>query len=360
MNFVKSTTITAPGRVFLFGEHSDYLGLEVISAALNLKIKVRVKPRDDDNIKISYLNLNQKDEFHLTENIQYKHDRDYVRSAFNILKKNDIHPKIGADLEISGDIPIAAGLSSSSALSVASVMTFLHLADDSLSKQELAKLAFEAEVVEFGESGGMMDHLASIFGNIIHVDFGEKLELTELPAKLSGLIIGDSLEKKQDTVGDLRFIRNNVEAGYQQLSKYIENFSHRRSSLEEVLQYINKLDEPSRSMTLTSIQNRDLTRKALSLLHKKNPDENTIGELLNQHHLLLRDGLKRSTPKIEKMINASLKAGAIGAKMNGSGGGGTMLAYAPGKEQRISKAILKAGWVPYIIKISNGATLEFK
>jgi len=65
----------------------------------------------------------------------------------------------------------------------------------------------------------------------------------------------------------------------------------------------------------------------------------------------------RSTEKIEKMIQVAKDAGALGGKINGSGGGGTMLAYAPGKEKEIAKALEKAGGEPYIIKISEGAKL---
>ncbi|NHJ87208.1 MAG: hypothetical protein FK734_17220, partial [Asgard group archaeon] len=238
--------VKAPGRVFLLGEHSDYLHLEVISAALDLYITFSVKPRDDTIFTIDYLDLNLKDSFLLNDKITYSNSRDYVRSAFNILFRKGIIPKSGADITVSGTIPIAAGLSSSSALSVASIMTFAHLANIQLSKYEIAQYAFEAEVVEFGESGGMMDHLASIFGGIIHVDFGDEIKLTQIPTNLSGLVIGDSLEKKKDTVGDLKMIRTNVERGYSLLKPLIRNFNHRETSLAEILNHIDEIPEPSK------------------------------------------------------------------------------------------------------------------
>lgn len=352
-----SFTVCAPGRVFLFGEHSDYLGLEVISAALDKRIHFDVTRRKDSQIIVNYLDLHKRDNFSLNEEINYNHQRDYLRSAFNVLARKKVIPKTGAEIIVSGNIPIAAGLSSSSALAVASVMTITALAEKSLSKREIAECAFEAEVLEFGESGGMMDHLASIFGGIIHVDFGEQIKITPLPSYLSGFVIGDSLEKKKDTVGDLRMIRNNVEQGYNLLKDKITDFSHRKTSIMEVMKHSNDLPDICKQMTETTIRNRDLTRKALKILSNGNPSPEVIGKLLDEHHELMRDGLMRSTEKIEKMIRVAKDAGALGCKINGSGGGGTMLAYAPGKEKEIAKALEKAGGEPYIIKISEGAKL---
>ena len=131
-------TVNAPGRVFLFGEHSDYLGLEVISAALNKIITIKVEPIAEKSININYIDLEEEDSFDINDSLVYRHKRDYVRSSLNILKKKKIIPKCGANLEISGSIPIAAGLASSSALSVASIMTFLKLANVKFSKEEIS------------------------------------------------------------------------------------------------------------------------------------------------------------------------------------------------------------------------------
>ncbi|MCK5303298.1 MAG: GHMP kinase, partial [Candidatus Thorarchaeota archaeon] len=199
--------VLAPGRVCLFGEHSDYLGLPVIPAAIDKTIEIHSSPRDDQSIKVNYVDLGTADSFQLDTDITYRNKRDYLRSAFNVFSRRKIRPSLGADLRVSGDIPFAAGLSSSSALSVASVMTVAQIAESTLDEEERVQLAFDAEVTEFGESGGMMDHFASVMGGIIHVDCGHNNRLTRLDAYIEGIIIGDSQEKKQDTVGDLRKIR---------------------------------------------------------------------------------------------------------------------------------------------------------
>jgi galactokinase len=352
--------VKAPGRIFLFGEHSDYLSLEVISAALSLSINFKVVERDDTKFIINYHDFNQTDSFKLDDKIPYQKRRDYFRSAVNVLKKKNIMPKKGATIDIQGNIPIAGGLSGSSAFAVASILTLTKLADQELTKKEIATYAFEAEVLEFKESGGMMDHLASTFGNIIHVDFNDPLKLTELPVKLAGLVIGDSLEKKQDTVGDIKLIRSTVERGYDLLSKQIEDFNHRETDYLTIERNASHLPEPEKSWTLATIQNRDLTREALLLLKKTKPQPDEIADLLNREHKILRDGLQRSTTKIEKMIKVARDVGALGGKINGSGKGGTMLAYAPGIEHEVAQAIEKVGGKSYIITISDGASIISK
>ena len=79
-----------------------------------------------------------------------------------------------------------------------------------------------------------------------------------------------------------------------------------------------------------------------------------FGKLLNEHHEILRDTLKISTPKIEKMISAALEGGALGAKINGSGGGGCMFAYAPNYVEAVAEAIESVGSKAYILNMSEG------
>ena len=74
----------------------------------------------------------------------------------------------------------------------------------------------------------------------------------------------------------------------------------------------------------------------------------------------MRDELKRSTPKIEKMIHAALNAGALGCKICGSGGGGCMIAYAPECSQEVAEAISAAGGKVYHVQIDSGFRVEHK
>jgi galactokinase len=351
-------SVRAPGRICLFGEHSDYLGLDVIPAAIDLAIQIQCSRRNDMKVNVNYLDLDRQDFFMIEgKDVAYRHKRDYLRSAFNIVNRTGMTLKNGWDLEVTGNIPIAAGLSSSSALTVAAVLAFIQMSEKNIPQQEVAHLAFEAEVIEFGESGGMMDHFSSAFGGIVHVDLGADYRTTRLPANIDGLVIGDSLEQKEDTVADLKRIRATVEKEYKLIKAAIPDFEQRTTSTKRVEEVSPDDPNEDRRMAITSLRNRDLTHRAFEFLMKQNPNLEELGRMLDLHHHLLKHGLNRSTRKIEAMISAAKSAGALGCKINGSGGGGTMLALAPGNEEAVAKAIEETGGTPYLVSIGLGARI---
>ena len=103
----------------------------------------------------------------------------------------------------------------------------------------------------------------------------------------------------------------------------------------------------------SNLSDRDILRKAKGLLDGHRVDETRLGELLNGHHANLRDAKKTSTPKIDAMIEAALEAGALGAKINGSGGGGCMFAYAPHQPEAVAEAIERQGGKAHIIRLTK-------
>ena len=352
-----SFRVRAPGRICLFGEHSDYLGLDVIAASINLAIEIECTPRKDSMVEIIYEDLNESDSFSLDTEIQYRNKRDYVRSAFNVMKRNGIIPNHGADLKITGNIPIAAGLSSSSALTVGAVMVIAQLSEVKMNADDVALRAYDSEVAEFGESGGNMDHFASSVGGIIHVNMKDH-SVSRLPARLDSIVIGDSEEKKKDTVGDLRYIRTTVEREYELMTQKISSFDRRTTPVNRIYELRKSRPTKERSMAEATLRNRDLTSRALRLLEDEKPNHQEIGEMLREHHELLRDALNRSTPKIEQMIEAAYSAGALGCKINGSGGGGTMIAYCGGSEAEIVSSINDVGGRAFVVKIGTAATVS--
>ncbi len=349
--------VRAPGRVCLFGEHSDYLGLDVIAAAIDLAITINVSPREDDTIHVVYHDLKEEDSFVLGSRIEYRHKRDYVRSAFNVMHRRGYTPNHGYNLEVRGDIPVSSGLSSSSALTVATIFAIMEMTETTMALENIAIAAYDAEVAEFGESGGKMDHFSCTFGGIIHVNM-ETEKVTRLPARLGSIVIGDSGEKKKDTVGDLRHIRTTVEEEYEEISKKLETFNRRTTPVNSIRELSQGKSDRARTMAEATLRNRDLTYRALDLLKNDEPYERALGAMLREHHEILRDSLGRSTPKVERMIDAAYAAGALGCKINGSGGGGTMMAYTAGWEQEVASAIQQAGGTAYIVKTSGGTIIH--
>jgi galactokinase len=117
---------------------------------------------------------------------------------------------------------------------------------------------------------------------------------------------------------------------------------------------LSLLNEEEKNIFRGTIKNRNILRKVLPELKREVPEPALIGAHLIEHHAVLRDVLKISTPKIEAMLDASLDAGALGGKINGSGGGGCMFAYAPKNAEIVAKAIEKVGGKSFIISSDNG------
>ena len=121
---------------------------------------------------------------------------------------------------------------------------------------------------------------------------------------------------------------------------------------------LSKLNEDELILYRGTITNQDLLNDALKKLEKEDLDDQLIGELLNKHHQVLRDVLQISTPKIESMLDAAFNAGAVGGKINGSGGGGCMFVYAPENPEEVAKAIEFSEGKAYIIQPSEGTQIN--
>lgn len=351
--------VSAPGRVCLLGEHQDYFGLSIIAAAINRRISIHGKKRYDGLFKLSLPDIGEEEEFLPKKELVYRKERDYLRSTVNILLREGINFHSGWDCLIKGTIPINSGTASSSALVVAWTKFLLESVQDSrASKVEtLAELSFRAEVEEFKEPGGKMDHYTSSLGGILHLNFGDKLKIKQLKTPLKEFVLADSLEKK-DTTGMLGYIKNHVSRGVSSIQKKIKNFTLNNSLNQEVLDEIEKLNSEEKRLLKGTFLTRDLTTEAKMVCQAEFFDHQHFGSLLNRQHEILRDYLHISTSKIEKMIETSLKAGALGAKINGSGGGGCIFAYTPHRAEQVAEALKKLGAKAYVVRVDEGVRRE--
>ena len=138
-----SIRVEAPGRVVLFGEHQDYLHLPVIPMAIDKYIRIEGTKNSDYSINLK--DFNQIVTFKPSQ-IEYETKRDYLRSCVKVLLENEIlSPNQGAKVDISGIIPIQAGLSSSSALCVAWITFLSKINGHNLTEMEITN-ANRAEI----------------------------------------------------------------------------------------------------------------------------------------------------------------------------------------------------------------------
>ncbi len=347
--------VSTPGRVCLFGEHQDYLNLPIIACAISLRIFIEGSKRNDDKVNISLPDINDKEIFKLNGTLKYGKERDYFKSSINVLMRHGFTFKNGIDCTVKGNIPINSGTSSSSALIVTWINFLSQMSDQAkvLKPEQISEYAYEAEVLEFAEPGGMMDQYSTSIGGIIFLDSYPKIDVEKLNTKLGKFVLGDSEEPK-DTKFILSRVKKQIQKVVKQLQNKYPNFSLRTVGESEIEKYSDHLNNEQIELLKGTIKNREITKKAKRVLETSPINHRAIGQLLTEHHAVLRDILKISTPKIDKMIEASLKAGAYGAKINGSGGGGCMFAYAPRNTEKVKEAIEEAGGVAYIVYADQG------
>ena len=345
--------VTTPGRICLFGEHQDYLNLPVIAMAISLRIRISGQKRRDNQVVILKKDLNETEIFSL-DDLTYSRPRDYFKSGIKICKLEGLKFSNGFDCNISSQIPIRSGTSSSSALNVSWIHFLSKIADNPISwnQQKLGELAYKAEVSEFNEPGGMMDQYSTAIGNLIYLKFKPEIVIEKLNPNLGTFVLADSGETK-NTYSILKRCRQSREKIFKLLER--KNPSININTCNQGID-LSDLNDDEIDLYLGTIKNRNLLVEALSELRKDKPDQALIGKLLYEHHIILRDVFKVSTPKIETMLNIAMDSGALGGKINGSGGGGCMFAYAPENPEKIVKAIKNINKDAHIIYSDLGTS----
>ena len=350
--------VSVPGRVCLFGEHQDFLGLSVIAMAIGLRMRFEALPRNDRRLVIHMPDISEREEIDPTVEITYEKPRDYLRSVVNVLKRRGMQLERGYDVTITSDIPINAGVSTSSAMVIGWTSLLLELDNSPLKDdaEEIAGIGHQAEVLEFNEPGGMMDHFACSLGKLLYIDCAKPFRAERLEAEIHGIVLGNSREKK-DTLGALQSTRENYRQGEDRIKELLPGFVLKTTPFDEVKPLLAKLPEIERGPVYATLRNRDICQEAKRKI--MSGESEAIGELLGEHHALLRDYLGISTRKIERMISAAMSAGALGCKINGSGGGGTMIAFAPGKEEEVAEALRGQDADAYIVEEAEGVRREY-
>jgi len=350
--------VKAPGRICLFGDHQDYLGLPVIACAIDRYIFLEAQRRQDDFLEIHLPDLDQVRTIDLNSTLVSTGKRDYLISSLRVLKKQGILLESGYTVSIRGDIPINAGLSSSSAVVVAWIRFLLKAFgnEDQQSSAYLARLAYEAEVLEYDSPGGLMDQYTISLGNTIFLNTVDGTH-DFINKKLASLIIGESGVAKE-TLEVLANLRAYAQQAIKQVQEKDNSFRIEAAGIEDYQEFENYVDPQLRPYFYAALKNYTITKKAKAIFDTTVFDRSEIGALMYEHHTVLRDILKITVPLIDRMIDAAMDQGALGAKIVGSGGGGCIVALVdPDKEDQVIQAIERAGATKvYKINVAKGTT----
>ncbi|AXT20948.1 galactokinase [Flavobacteriaceae bacterium AU392] len=352
---LKTTHIKSPGRVCLFGDHQDYLGLPVIACAINKCINLNAIENTTNFFYIQLPDINEKRIINIHEEFDVLDYRDYFASSLKVLRRYNCIPDKGYNIEINGTLPINAGLSSSTALTIAWIRFLIGAfgISQKVTSVLISRIAHEAEVVEHNEPGGIMDHYTIGVGGTLFINTN-KPSYEKIQNNIRGLIIGESGIKKE-TIGTLGDLKDKAIKAIECVIQEKPNFKIELASLNDYEKLESSIPLELRPYFFAALKNHSITLSALKELKKEKSNLEYIGDLMNEHHSVLKNILKITVPVIDKMIDNALQAGAYGAKIVGSGGGGCIVAIATKKKQQnVIDAIKQSGKDAYIVNLDSG------
>jgi galactokinase len=313
----------APGRVNLIGEHTDYnQGLALPFAVLE-GVTVTATPRSDRRIEALALDEDDRDEFDLGAAAPGEGWRAFVHGAVGELQSAGID-LTGACLTISGTVPQGAGLSSSAALEVALTLALCAVAGaEPPDRRELAKLCSRIENDWVGAQTGLLDQLASLFGETDHalrIDFRTLgVEAVTLELGDYGLVTLDSGES-----------HTHAGSGYNERRAECREAARRlglESLRDATAEGAAELPDPLNRRVAHLVSENERVERTVAALARGDLDE--VGRLLDASHASLRDDFEISTPAVEDAVARCKEAGAVGARIMGGGFGGNVLALLP-------------------------------
>ena len=323
---MSSRVFQAPGRVNLIGEFTDYNDGFVMPAAVEFSTTVAVTKRPDRMLGMHSANMNQHREFPLDDSsAQSARDwSDYVRGVAVILEQLG-HRLHGADLEIHGDVPMGAGLSSSASIEVATALALIGVSGLSLGRKEIAELCQRAENEFAGSRCGIMDQFISCFGKAGHALLLDcrslDYRLIPLPSGVR-LVICNTMVRHQHSSGEYNNRRADCEAGVRHFSRVLPHVRALRDvTLDDLSRYGDGLADPVYRRCRHVISENARVERAAQALEQSDLD--TLGTLMGESHCSLRDDFEVSCPELDLMVDLALASPGIrGARMTGGGFGG--------------------------------------
>ena len=317
-------TAFAPGRVNLIGEHTDYNQGLSLPFSISDGVTVEAVAIDEPRIEAVALDLDDADSFPLADVTPAPDWRGFVRGAAAELARAGV-PVRGAQLTITGDVPRGAGLSSSAALEVSLTLALIALAGGPApDRLELAKLCSRIENEWTGAQTGLLDQLASLYGErdrALRIDF-RSLDVTDVALELGSfrLVTVDSGQRHA-----------NAASGYNQRRSECARAAAVLgvpSLRDATLAMIDARLSPPLSLRARHVVTENArVDAAVSALERR--DMEALGRLLDASHASLRDCFEVSTPAVEAVVRRCKEAGALGARIMGGGFGGHVLALLP-------------------------------
>ncbi len=333
----------APGRVNLIGEHTDYNGLPVLPMALQRSVSILFAERDDATVRLANLDRQfPACSFELSDDIEPDAPgawANYVKAAAQALCRR--HGSLrGLDGVVSSDLPVAAGLSSSSALTVAAALSLLHRNDIHMEPLELMELVARGERY-VGTEGGGMDQAICLGGlpnTALKIDFEPpplRLNPTPVPSDWQFVVAHSMVRAEKSGAARDTYNQRGAECR-DALRRMTERLPEAAgaSRYTELLVLVplktlvaaadSVLEDPQRQRFRHVITEADRVEKAREAMVAG--DIEAFGRLMCESHESLRNDYEVSCKSLDELVDIAMSSGAKGARLTGAGLGGCIVA----------------------------------
>lgn len=358
----------APGRVNLIGEHTDYNDGYVMPAAIDLSCWIAVAPRQDNKLLVYSDNFEESVELKLDDPYAHSHQHwsDYVLGTAIVLKSAGYEIR-GADILISSDVPVGAGLSSSAALEVTTGFALLDSSGQPVNLQHLALACQRAENEFVGARCGIMDQFVACQGrpgSALMLDCRSlDFQVVPLPKDVR-IVISNTMVKHAIASGEYNLRRRQCEDGLRLLSALLPEVSALRDvALEDLEKYRPEMPILIYQRCHHVITENQRVLAATSALEKHDLDE--LRQLMAESHRSLQHDFEVSCRELDLMVElANQIEGVWGARLTGGGFGGCTVnlvatAVVPQFQKHITKAYSQhTGVLPEIYEVTASKGVE--
>ena len=332
----------APGRVNLIGEHTDYNDGFVLPFALERKAVIAAGRRDDDDLLIVSLELDEEVRVPIADLVPGKGGWDAYLAGVVWALREAGHDVGGTTLVMTSDVPLGAGLSSSAAIECATVATLVDLYGLDIEPVDRAKLARKAENEYVGAPTGLLDQAAS---TLCEAESGlfldcRSLETEQVPLPMAEqgfeILVLDTKTPHSHVDGEYGTRRRSCEEAARILGiPALRDVTDLQSALDQLG------DEVMRKRVRHVVTENERVLRAFEL--SKAGKLEALAPLLDASHTSMRDDYEITVPTVDLAVETARSAGALGARMTGGGFGGCIIALVrEGEADRIGQEIADA------------------
>ena len=297
------TKSSAPGKIILFGEHAVVYGRPALAVPVTqVHADVEVTDTDSAGIWIDAPDIDLHAELNTLPS-----DHPLASVIHNLFFLSRVSPFPTINIKITSTIPVASGLGSGAAVTVALTRALSTHINYAMTDEQVNAFAYEIEKLHHGTPSGI-DNTVITYAKPVYFVKGQAIETFKVGQPFT-IVIGDTgvSAPTKESVGDVRKL-----------------WEADKTKWESVFDKVGELVKEARN-SIESGKTKEL------------------GMLMNQNHTVLQE-LTVSSPELDKLVSAARTAGALGAKLSGGGRGGNMIALVePSQAEAVAQSLVDAG-----------------